>query len=251
MFYHIAMEKKNRYWEIDLIRGIAVVLMIIYHICFDITFLNIFELQIRTQPFLIFLYSIGILFLSLVGTSLFLRYIQISILETSQKKFLVFLKQGLIIFSFGMLITMITYFYPHDGFVVFGVLHCIGLSVILGYFFVPHPLLSLFLGCILVTIGILMAGVQVSFFWLVWLGLRPMGFYSLDYFPLLPWFGIVLIGIFLGSYLYPNGKRRFNISDTSLIKPINALMFLGRHSLPIYLIHQPIILGTLTILLSI
>jgi uncharacterized membrane protein len=245
MFYRIAMEKKNRYWEIDLIRGIAVIFMIIYHICFDITFLNIIELQLQSLPFLIFLYSIGIIFLSLVGTSLSLRYIQMSMQEASQKKFLVFLKQGLIIFSLGMLITTITFFYPHNGFVVFGVLHCIGLSVILGYFFVPHPILSLLFGCILVTIGILMADVQVSFFWLVWLGLRPMGFYSLDYFPLLPWFGIVLIGIFLGSYLYPNGKRRFNIPDTSFIYPLNALMFLGRHSLPIYLIHQPIIFGVL------
>ncbi len=245
MVYDIEMQQRKRYWEIDLIRGIAVILMIIYHIVYDINFLGIVDVPIQTLPFLIFLYPIGTLFLLLVGISLTLRFSQRSIQFESQNMFFIFLKQGMIIFSLGMLITVITFVYPHNGFVVFGVLHCIGISMILGYFFISRPILSLLVGFFFIATGILVDGIQVPFLWLVWLGIQPLGFYTLDYFPLVPWFGIVLIGIFLGSYFYPSGTRRFNIQETVSHPFLKILMFLGRESLPIYLIHQPLIFGLL------
>jgi uncharacterized membrane protein len=74
----------------------------------------------------------------------------------------------------------------------------------------------------------------------VWLGLKPANFYSFDYFPLLPWFGLLLIGIFLGNIFYPNGKRNFKIFIPEG-KVANIITFLGKNSLLIYFIHQPII----------
>ncbi|MCX6818607.1 MAG: heparan-alpha-glucosaminide N-acetyltransferase domain-containing protein, partial [Candidatus Aenigmarchaeota archaeon] len=62
------------------------------------------------------------------------------------------------------------------------------------------------------------------------------------YFPILPWFGVILIGIFFGNKLYPNAKRSFNIIDLSKFRIIKLLSFLGRHSLFIYLLHQPVII---------
>jgi uncharacterized membrane protein len=84
--------------------------------------------------------------------------------------------------------------------------------------------------------------------WLLWLGIRQMGRYMVDYYPLLPWFGVALLGVFFGLTLYPGGRPRFELADLSPKFPLPALTFLGRNSLVIYLVHQPIILGALILL---
>jgi uncharacterized membrane protein len=82
----------------------------------------------------------------------------------------------------------------------------------------------------------------VDHYWLVWAGLKPHYFYSVDYAPIFPWFGVILFGMFLGNVLYPNGKRRLKISDLSDPSIVKFFSFLGRNSLLIYLIHQPILM---------
>jgi uncharacterized membrane protein len=77
------------------------------------------------------------------------------------------------------------------------------------------------------------------------LGVRQFGRYMVDYYPILPWFGIALLGVFVGHTLYPGGTPRFTLPDLSQRAPIRGLTFLGRHSLLIYLVHQPILLGFL------
>ena len=76
----------------------------------------------------------------------------------------------------------------------------------------------------------------------------PENFYALDYFPLLPWFGVVLIGVFLGNSLYQNNKRMFAVKDHSRFIVSRMFCFLGRYSLIIYLLHQLVIVGALYLL---
>jgi uncharacterized membrane protein len=69
----------------------------------------------------------------------------------------------------------------------------------------------------------------------------PSG-YTEDLVTIFPWFAIVLIGIFIvamGCHLSPHLKANF-IS--------NKIAFLGRHSLIIYMIHQPILFGAILLL---
>jgi uncharacterized membrane protein len=66
-----------------------------------------------------------------------------------------------------------------------------------------------------------------------------------DWYPILPWFGVVLIAIFLGHAFYPAGKRRFEIPDWSRVPVLRQIAFLGKHSLLIYLVHQPVLIGIL------
>ncbi|MHA1487713.1 MAG: heparan-alpha-glucosaminide N-acetyltransferase domain-containing protein, partial [Promethearchaeota archaeon] len=68
-----------------------------------------------------------------------------------------------------------------------------------------------------------------------------------DYFPLIPWFGATLVGIVLGSILYKDNKRRFYLPDLSKYKSFTMLSWVGKHSLAIYLFHQPVIAGMLFI----
>jgi uncharacterized membrane protein len=64
-----------------------------------------------------------------------------------------------------------------------------------------------------------------------------------DYYPLTPWFGVALLGVFAGYTLYPHGQPRFTWPDLSSVSIVRGLRFLGRHSLLIYLCHQPILFG--------
>jgi uncharacterized membrane protein len=86
--------------------------------------------------------------------------------------------------------------------------------------------------------------------WLIPIGFVPPKFFSIDFFPLFPWFGIVLIGIGLGHYLYPDGKRRFQIPIDDQKEIIKNICFLGRHSLYIYFLHQPILFAIIFFILQ-
>ena len=80
--------------------------------------------------------------------------------------------------------------------------------------------------------------------WLLPIGIHPAAFWSVDYTPVFPWLGVVLIGMALGDVLYPNGVRSFTLPrlPENVLAP---LVFMGRHSLLIYLVHQPLILAVL------
>ena len=240
--------RKNRYWEIDLIRGLAVIMMMVFHIFFDLDYFNVYTIDFNYLPIKIFQYSIAIIFLTLVGISLTLSYNKKGNVISTKKISKKLIRRGLKIFSIGLLITMVTWVYPNNGFIIFGVMHCIGISIIMAIPFLKYKKISLFIGIIFVFFGIFLRAITVNFDYLLWLGLRSDQFYTLDYFPLFPWFGVVLIGIFFGNLFYPEGKRRLNISNYSKSNFIHFLEFLGRKSLIIYLLHQPIIVGLILLL---
>jgi uncharacterized membrane protein len=239
----------QRFWEIDFLRGIAIILMIVYHLIFDLAYFNIYATDLHALPVLVFLYPIGTLFLLLVGVSLTLSYTRAQKKMSPRQLRLKFLKRGGWVFCLGLLITLATWIYPHDGFIVFGVLHCIGLSIILAYPFLRSRLPALVVGIAFIFIGVvLQMMVTAEFPWLLWLGFIPVSFYTLDYFPLLPWFGVVLVGVFLGNSFYKNNTRMFPLREYSSVLVVRGMCFLGRHSLVIYLLHQLVIIGVLYLL---
>jgi uncharacterized membrane protein len=239
----------ERFWEIDALRGIAIILMILYHLVFDLNYFRLFTTDLNSLPVLLFLYPVSTTFLLLVGISLTVSYSRAQQILSIRQLRIKFLKRGTSVFGLGLIITLVTWVYPHDGYIVFGVLHCIGLSILLVYPLIRFRKLPLILGVLCIILGVyLRIAVVVDFPWLLWLGFVPSGFYTLDYFPLLPWFGVVLIGVFLGNNLYQNDKRKFSVKDHSQFIVSRGLCFLGRHSLIIYLLHQLLIVGLLYVL---
>jgi uncharacterized membrane protein len=241
--------KKNpseRFWEIDFLRGIAIFLMIVYHLVFDLNYFSLYTTNLDSPPVLLFLYPISTTFLLLVGISLTVSYSRAQQKLSKRQLRLKFFKRGASVFGLGFIITLVTWVYPHNGFIVFGVLHCIGLSILLAYPLIRFRNLPLILGVLCIILGVfLRITVVVDFPWLLWLGFVPSHFYTLDYFPLFPWFGVVLIGVFLGNSLYQNNKRKFSLKDHSQFLVSRGVCFLGRNSLIIYLLHQLIIVGLL------
>ena len=235
----------KRFWEIDFFRGIAIVMMIVFHILYDINYFDLFKINLGSLSIRIFNYSIGTIFLLLVGISLTLSYGRVKDKLKNNELKLKYFKRGLKILLLGILITGITWYFLKEGFVVFGVLHCIGVSIIFAYPLLRFRFLNLLMGTILIIIGMMLYSLTFDFFWLVWLGLKPSRFYSIDFFPILPWFGVILIGIFLGNSLYVSYKRIYKIKDLSSFKLVKFFNYLGRHSLVIYFLHHIVLLSVI------
>ncbi len=230
----------ERLWEIDVTRGIAVALMIAYHFLFDLDFLGLARFDFSSGFLLVFQRLIAFLFLSMVGVSLVLTRMKgVTALENA--------KRAAGLFAVALLITAATFVYPgpQNGMIVFGIIHFIAVAVLLGYFFTRLPSwLNLAFGVLVVAAGFWLSSLPpASTPWLLWLRVAPPGFFTLDYYPLIPWFGIVLIGIFMGQVMGPFSKPI--LGKVAMPKLLAGSSYLGRNALVVYLIHQPVLFGLL------
>ena len=189
-------------------------------------------------------------FIVLVGVSLALRAQQLEARD-QPVAFRPFLRRGLVILGWGFVITAVTRVTLGAEMAIrFGILHFIGVSVILAYPFLRGRWFNLGLGLALVVAGKLVQQISVTGPWFIWLGLEPAGHVYVDYFPLLPWLGVVLIGIWLGNSAYQHAARRFYLPGWQMPALTFPLQWMSRHSLTIYLIHQPLLFALLILLLS-
>jgi len=235
----------NRFWEIDLLRTFAIIMMITFHALYLLNYFDIHNTGVPGMP-----YGFWWWFPRVTGgTFIFLAGLSLTITYSRVKRMSGFMLRGLKIFAWGMAITLITWLISREGYVRFGILHFFGIAFILAPFFTRFRFLNLILGIALLAAGIYLQEqrVFVDFPWLLWLGLMPDGFWTMDYWPLLPWFGLFLVGMFCGKMLYPQGNRRFNIHEFN--DPVtSALTLPGRHPLVIYLAQWPAVIGILLLL---
>lgn len=233
---------QKRFWEIDFIRGIAIIMMVAFHSAFNLYYFDAFDIDIDSTPLWLLARSTATIFIFLVGVSLTLSYSKTKRTKSKMGVWIKYIVRGSKIFSWGILITVITYFFLREGFVRFGILHFIGLSIILAVPFIRYKTVNLVLSPVVIIIGFYIECITVKTEWLMWIGLQPESFYTVDYFPLLPWFGLILFGISAGNFLYPDHERIFDLPDLGDVLPIKLFSFLGRNSLKIYLLHQPLII---------
>ena len=236
---------KVRFWEVDFLRGWAIVLMVLFHSVYDLNYFRVYEVEISSGIWFYLARFTASLFLLLVGVSLTLSYSRAKLLGEEDRFRFRLLKRGVWIFSLGLGITLVTYLSIGKGFIVFGVLHLIGISLLLAYPFLRLHWQNFIFGSIFIAVGLYLQTVNVEFPWLIWLGLAPQDFYSLDYVPIFPWFGVVLMGMGLGDLVYPGYRRRVILPDLTDSFFVRSLAFLGRNSLAIYLVHQPVLIAIL------
>jgi uncharacterized membrane protein len=199
---------KERITEIDVLRTIAIVMMIIYHTAFDLRSFYSWDIDLFGRSWEVF---------RVITVSAFLLASGISS-QLSRHP----LKRALIVLICALLISSVTYIYDPKTFIYFGILHCIGFGLLL---LIPLKKLKEF--CIPLGVAILFLPTPNP--------LAP----TLDFYPLFPWVGLMLIGAGLSHYLYIRNKYRL------LQKAPRILTTPGRYALPIYMIHQPILLGIL------
>lgn len=238
-----------RFWDVDLARGVAIVMVVLYHLIYDLDNFGGYGIESTSGFWGVFADVSAFMFVFLVGLSLSISYERAGAAVPGRSLFGEYLLRGLRIFGYGMLITFLFWVFGL-GAVVFGILHLIGLSLILAYPFLRLRYANLLLGLSLIAAGVYMqaqdfvAGGVVGVL-LTPLGVVPEGLFMPDYRPLLPWFGVVLLGVFFGNAAYLPWKKSPPSPTPRAAAP---LAFLGRHTLLIYLIHQPILIATLWIL---
>jgi uncharacterized membrane protein len=234
----------RRYWEIDALRGCAILMMITYHLLFDLSFFHIADITVHTGFWRYFAYATAGSFVFLVGLSLTVSNARRDG-DRDHPPYRKFALRGGGIFLLGMGITAVTLVYPGEGYVLFGILHLIGVSIAIAPLFFRFRRLNLLAGAALFAASYAIRGIEGPL-WLAGIGIHPASFVSLDYEPLIPWFGVVLIGMYAGATLYPDGLRRIPLTG-EMPAAASLLAALGRHSLVIYLVHQPLLIAGLLI----
>ena len=226
---------KHRVWELDVFRGICIIGVVFVHMMYDLaTLYKIIDWQYPAWFAFIKNWG-GILFVILSGICATLGRHSV--------------RRGLVVFGCGLVISAVTYGMYRYGFsksiiIYFGVLHCLGTCMILWWIFKRFPTwLLAILGVAMVAAGLYLDTVYpVDHLWLMPLGLVPPSFSTSDYFPLLPNLGWFLLGAVMGRTIYR--KKQTLLPFVSPKNPIvRFFSFLGRHSLWIYLLHQPILSG--------
>jgi len=238
----------KRFWEIDFMRGLAIVMMIFFHLLYDLNYFSVYDLFSHSDFWEYFARATASIFILVAGISLTLSYSRAKkIQNVGNKMFIKNVKRGLKIFSWGLILTLITWIFIKEHFIIFGILHLIGISIILAYPFLQLRYWNLLIGTFIISTGIYLQGVTINCNWFIWLGFTPDNFSTLDFFPIFPWFGVMLFGVFLGNILYPGYERKFYIKDLTHFTFIKFFCVLGKYSLLIYLIHQPILIMLLYI----
>lgn len=238
----------GRIWEIDFLRGIAIIIMIFFHFLYDLNHYSITQYRLYTGYFSYLSYGTASIFVFLVGASLTISYNKSRQKNSSSDLSMKYVKRGVKILLLGMVITIFTLWYFPQRFVVFGILHCIGVSIILSIPFIRYRLFNVLTGSLIIFIGVYLHMFRFDFPWLLPFGFVPRDFFTIDYFPLIPWFGVVLIGITAGNIVFKAGKRRYTLKDHSNHFCVRNICSLGRNSLYVYFIHQPILVGLIFLL---
>jgi uncharacterized membrane protein len=234
----------RRLWEIDALRGLAVVAMIFFHFMWDLWFLGLTSENIPGSGWQTFARSIGATFTFLLGVSLTLSAAQMQ--ARGRDPWPPTLRRGLTVLACGLVISLGTYLFVGADYVRFGILHHAGAAMIIGYWFIRVPRgITLALAIVLIALGPYMPDVFVTHEWLIPFGIYPRSIGMVDYYPLVPWLGVALLGIVAGRTAYADGQRHFELPDLSASQPITWLCTLGRNSLVVYLAHQPLLIGAL------
>lgn len=229
---YVMENKIKRIWEIDFLRGIALILMIVFHIIFDLR--EIYNLPID--------YSSGIVYY--IGKTAAILFMLISGISSSFSKSNI--KRGIKIFAIAMAITIVTHLFDPAFGIKFGILHFFGIAMILFPLFKPlNKYWLVVIGTLIIAAGSYMSGVRVQTEFLFPIGLISRDFVSSDYYPLFPWLGVFLYGIAIGKVLYKEKKSllKFSIKD-------NFISFAGKYTLTVYVAHQPVILLVLSLIMG-
>ncbi len=235
-------KQHNHFAIIDVSRGFAILLMFIYHFSFDLDYYGFIQQDFYQGDFWVnFRLLIVTLFLTIMGISLYLA----SYRGLRKKRF----QQRLMLLLFySALVSLSSWIMYPKAMIFFGILHFIAVASVLGLLFIRFGIFNLFLGMSLIVVA---QFIKLPFFdqtYLQWFGLTTKLPITVDYVPLLPWFGVVLIGIYLGQVLTQRPPESF-IPSWQSNHPASKVLILGsRYSLHIYMLHQPLFLGILYII---
>lgn len=217
----------KRIWEIDVLRTIAIILMTIFHMVYD---LNEFAgININ--------YTSGFWFWE--GRISALLFMFIAGISSGFSKYSV--KRGIKVLGLGMGITIVTYIFLREQYVRFGILHLLGTCMILfPYLKKLNNGLLLIMVAAITYASIPLNSITATTSILLPFGVMYGGFNSVDYYPLIPYLSVFILGIFAYKIYYYKKQSIFEFNYENQI-----ITNISKQSLAIYVIHQPILVATI------
>lgn len=229
------MPAKPRYYALDVLRGLSILLMVAYHFGYDLVAYGLLPQWILYNPLLDFLQVLfASVFIAISGAS--------STFSRSN------LRRGLKILAAAAVVSLITALVAPQEFIRFGILHFLGVAALLYELFRPllnririNPVVCL--GLFIISRLLLQPTYEIPHLW--WLGIRQASFTSGDYFPLFPWIFMYLLGVWLGRAVSANKLPGWFYRMRAPL-----LEKLGAHTLLVYLLHQPVCMGITLLLIQ-
>jgi len=234
------METERLHW-LDGLRGVSIIMMVFFHIFFDLEYLDLYPSDLFSGFWLYFGNFIRFTFLAVAGFSVYLSY-------KNRLPYSNFLNhqfwRAVKLFGIAMLITLVTFIFIPGDFIRFGVLHLISIGILLTALLINNPKILFVLIILSLIFGAIFDQIILNTSLFFPFGIKPTNFYTIDYFPIFPWIAIIFAGNLLARIM----DKYSLIINPSLPSRLKFLEEIGKKSLLIYLVHQPILLGLIWLL---
>jgi len=220
---------------VDVARGLAVIAMIGYHFAYDLRYFGVIATDFEHDPRALVARTLILSsFLLLAGVSLVLA-------DRAGVPAARFWRHVGTIAACALLVSAGSYAMFPRTYIWFGVLHAIAIALVLARPLVRRPALAGVLGVAIIAASFAFSHPAFDDRALGWIGFMTRKPFTEDYVPLFPWAGVVLVGVAVGDAL----ARRGFAPIAALGRAPRALAVLGRHTLVVYMVHQPILIGAL------
>lgn len=229
--------RSQRVQLVDVSRGLAIAGVVLFHVVWDLEFTGLISGIAYHPAWLAFGRLLAGTFMFLVGVALVLAHGQ----GLNAK---VFAKRLAVIALAAVIISIVTWFVFPQSFIFFGILHAITIASLIGIAFLWLPKgLTFIAGIGFLVLPYFAASDFFNQRALAWIGLFTEPPPSNDFVPVFPWAGITLLGIVAAKMVFGDkgtDRKRLDLGEGPLTE---ALVWMGRNSLAIYLVHQPVLLG--------
>lgn len=234
---------KKRIFEIDVYRGLAIVMMVIFHMMYDLNNYHYTSIPLYSHAFWkVYREIISFLFLGLAGFCLYQEHHR-------GIKWKNILKREIRLLLAALAVSAGTFLYAPSSPVWFGILHFIAAASIVALGFLNKKRLCFILGVLLLATGYIglihesryrIAGFE-------WLGFGAAALDTLEIFPFIPFFGYILCGMGIAQTTsLKNDSYYFFLIPQNFLTRFLALC--GNYSLSIYMVHQLVLVGIISTL---
>jgi uncharacterized membrane protein len=224
----------SRIAGVDALRGVALCAMIAYHFCFDLRYFGVIRADFEHD-----LFWLGARTL-ILSSFLLIAGVSLTLANPSGRNSAKFWRHVAIIALCALAVSGASYVFFPRSYIWFGVLHAVAVALVLARPLIPFPRASLAIGILVIVAGLALSHPAFDNRALGWLGFMTAKPSTEDYVPLFPWAGALLCGVALG-----HAQQRIRAATAPLASAPAWFLWAGRHTLAIYLVHQPLLLGAL------